>query len=316
MTPQPRIPAGRRDGGRFAANGASGHAVDDLGPDDAYGFPPEPTVTREGTYTTVSGSKSHLPLDTTGKARAMRADVGGQPRRKTSNPEDLLGMASDGIQPDNLNKYQDDYYEADYRELPDPEHPLDLKRRNMSGRNLQGSEFAAAHIANTSFKHADLTGSRMTADINHADFTGANLTATYWGTQALFDTNMRCAYVQSTSFRDINGEGAGFQGSHLSDCDFTDARLPDAYFEAADLTDCTMRNADLTGAQMGGATMTRVNLTGADLSGADMTTITADQISLDDANLKGTRFTSIEGFTIDGRQVTVKQLQERGARLD
>ena len=75
MTPQPRSPAGRRDGGRFAANGASGHAVDDLGPDDAYGFPPEPTVTREGTYTTVSGSKSHLPLDTTGKSRAMRTDV-------------------------------------------------------------------------------------------------------------------------------------------------------------------------------------------------------------------------------------------------
>lgn len=70
-----RVPAGRRDGGRFAANGASGHAVDDLGPDDACEFPPEPTVTREGTYTTVSGSKSHLPLDTTGKARAMRADV-------------------------------------------------------------------------------------------------------------------------------------------------------------------------------------------------------------------------------------------------
>ncbi|MFR0569410.1 pentapeptide repeat-containing protein [Bifidobacterium apri] len=259
-----RVPAGRRDGGRFAPETGGG----------------------AGSVADISGSGEY--------------GVGGRFRRES----------------DNLNKYQDDYWEADYRELPDPEHPLDLKRRNMSGQNLQGSEFAAARIAGTSFRHADLTGSRMTADINHADFTGANLTATYWGTQALFDTNMRCAYVQSTSFRDINGEGAGFQGSHLSDCDFTDARLPDAYFEAADLTDCTMRNADLTGAQMGGATMTRVNLTGADLSGADMTTITADQVAIDDANLKGTRFTGIEGFTIDGRQVTVKQLQERGARLD
>lgn len=267
-----RVPAGRREGGRFAPEAGG----------------------RAGSVADIPGSGEYDATE------YVTAGGGGRFRRKS----------------DNLNKYQDDYWEADYRELPDPEHPLNLKRRNMSGQNLQGSEFAAAHITDTSFKHADLTGSRMTADINHADFTGANLTATYWGTQALFDTNMRCAYVENTSFRDINGEDAGFQGSHLSNCDFTDARLSDAYFEAADLTDCTMRNADLTDAQMGGATMTRVNLTGADLSGADMTTITADQVALDDAKLNGAMFTDIEGFTIDGRQVTVRQLQELGARLD
>lgn len=75
MTSQPRIPAGRRDGGRFAANGATNAGANDLASATEFGLPPEPTVTREGIYTTVSGFKSHLPLDTTGKAKAMRADV-------------------------------------------------------------------------------------------------------------------------------------------------------------------------------------------------------------------------------------------------
>ncbi|MFR0574171.1 pentapeptide repeat-containing protein [Bifidobacterium boum] len=244
--------------------------------------------------------------------------IGGQFASTPGRTDDLPPLNThDGE--DMFGKYTEQFDAVmggpDYRELPDPDRPATLDKRNLDGRDLRCSEFAAATITDTSFKGADLSDSRMTADIDRADFTGANLSETYWGTQALFDTNGRCADVRDTSFRDIDGTDAGFQGARLMRCDFDGARLDNAYFEASRLMDCSMRGAGLSDAQMGGAVMERVDLTGADLSDADLSDVEANQVALDDARLDGAMFNDIEGFTLSGVQATADQLQARGARI-
>lgn len=244
--------------------------------------------------------------------------IGGQFASTPGRTDDLPPLNThDGE--DMFGKYTEQFDAVmggpDYRELPDPDRPATLNQRNLDGRDLRCSEFAAATITDTSFKGADLSDSRMTADIDRADFTGANLSETYWGTQALFDTNGRCADVRDTSFRDIDGTDAGFQGASLRNCDFTGASLRNAYFEDSQLMDCSFHGADLTGAQLGGAGLDRVDLTGADLTDADLTGFGVGDVPLDDACLEGTQFNDISGFTLDGRQVTADQLRQRGARI-
>lgn len=193
--------------------------------------------------------------------------------------------------------------------------PVKLNHAELRGRNLVASDFGDAVFKDVDFYGADLSGSRMTANISRSNFENAHLEETRWGpfSPAIAEYD-KWADVLDTSFSNAKMKKACLWWATLERCDFSGADLMGASFKEADLTDCSFRDANLSHVDLDGAKLERVDLTGTDLTGAHLGAhYLAGDIPLDNACLKDTRFDDISGFTLNGRQVTEDELRKRGA---
>ena len=164
-----------------------------------------------------------------------------------------------------------------------------LERANLANAKLQSANLVYAHLDDALLEDAELFNANLEeaqfpraqmrrALLRHADITAANFT----------DARLHNANLELTE-----GEDSIFNGAHLFDAKFRDARLPyskyrgakliGASFHNANLQDCDMRCADLTRAYLVGARMSGAKLQGATLSGCQIYGLSAWDVEVDAA---------------------------------
>jgi uncharacterized protein YjbI with pentapeptide repeats len=181
---------------------------------------------------------------------------------------------------------------------------VDFERASFSDTRFERSSLCRVKAEAASFHNLDLKGTRfakgvlrdavfMGCDLDEADFSDAVLeSATLYGCRA-----------NRTSFARIAGASLRVvEGSQLTDCDFSGARLDIACFRGTALTrsrfseahapmidfsDCDLQGAQLVRLRGKHARFIRANLSGACLEGADLYESLLSKAILHGADLRG-----------------------------
>lgn len=129
---------------------------------------------------------------------------------------------------------------------------MDLRRVNLTGRNLRYAEFTGSSMQRANLRGADLRGARMQlANLTRANLAGARAAG---------------ARMTAAGLTSANLTGADFTGARLNGAIFfTNARMVGTRFIRANLTNAMMRGAAVAGADFTGARMRGlggVNVTG------------------------------------------------------
>ncbi|MFB5193037.1 pentapeptide repeat-containing protein [Alicyclobacillus fastidiosus] len=138
-------------------------------------------------------------------------------------------------------------------------------RINLSGRNLQESDFAgvtlhkgkfkASALRGADFGGADLTGSSFAAsDVREANFDGANLTDCNFSTTDLADTSFRKSVLVRTNVNVSGLRRAKFIDTRLTDVELTTTDLREATFENCIFHGVDFKSSDLRGICFDGQT--------------------------------------------------------------
>ncbi len=119
-----------------------------------------------------------------------------------------------------------------------------LKRANLSGLDLSGSDMFKANLHGS-----DLSGARLVkanaryADLSSAAFTGADLEAAQVKWANLKDARLGGARLISTKLQNAKAQNAVFNGAQLQDAIFDDADVREASFRDANLNNAFFRRA-------------------------------------------------------------------------
>jgi uncharacterized protein YjbI with pentapeptide repeats len=149
-----------------------------------------------------------------------------------------------------------------------------VKKKNLSGMNLQGVYFLDLSLKKFDFRETNLHEARFSrVDLREVDFSRSNL------------------------------QKAKMRGD-LSGVNFSGADLRQASIRYSDLSQANLQKASLNG-----ATLIEVDLRHANLAQADLSGITfGNWVKIDGANLKGARLGSSR--LMNARGLTCKQIQE------
>lgn len=206
-----------------------------------------------------------------------------------------------------------------------PNNPVNLNNANVSGFDLSGVNFKAAHLRNSQFfgtnlsnsdlRGTDLAGATLNrAVVIRANFSGANLENSSIMRPTVFsDLNLNRAEAPNFSGANLtsaritgNLDGANFRGANLTGLDFQPHEpradisfFPRNFCRGCDFTRATLKNSNLydasfvmakfVNADLSGANLMRVDLTKADLTGADLTGADLTDANLDSAILLNVR---------------------------
>jgi uncharacterized protein YjbI with pentapeptide repeats len=140
---------------------------------------------------------------------------------------------------------------------------LDLRGTNLTGANLDATNFSGADLAAANLYVAEFER----ADLHEADFTAA--------------------YLVSAKFVRADLHGATFTSANLTGAYLDRANLSGAGLEGADLSDAYLDDADLRGAHLSGVKLRSTRFYRADLRGTDLQMMDFDNANLDGADLRG-----------------------------
>ncbi len=156
-------------------------------------------------------------------------------------------------------------------------------RINLSGGNLQESDFAgvalhkgkfeASALRGADFAGADLTGSSFAAsDVREANFDGANLTDCTFSATDLADASFRKSVLVRTNV----------SVSSLKGAQFIDTRLTDVKLSKSDLRTVTFENCLFSGVDFNYADLRGIRFDGQTFIG-----VTFDRSALNDVSFRG-----------------------------
>lgn len=134
-----------------------------------------------------------------------------------------------------------------------------LTDANLTGANLSNSNFMCCHLDNVNLSGADLNHSEMClcgfsggnlseADMSNADFSSSEFVGTNLNNANLSNSVFSCVEFMNANLQHVN-----FENSDLSDADFTDADLSYANLTNANLVDAKLTNVNFIGANLSGA---------------------------------------------------------------
>ncbi|WP_203731594.1 pentapeptide repeat-containing protein [Streptomyces sp. SID12501] len=178
---------------------------------------------------------------------------------------------------------------------PQPQDPVDVHGRNLTGvdlggRRFDGADFAGARLAHGSLKKVHFKGTVL----NGADLSGASLQ------QAVLDEAKLVRAVLCGAVLDgakLNGAGLG--GAYLTDAKLGGARMRDATLVKAHLVGAQLNDAHLEKSRAVRADFTGAVLSGAHLEGANLKLATFTRAQLNQADLAGADLTGAKGLTIE-----------------
>ena len=138
-----------------------------------------------------------------------------------------------------------------------------LSNANLSNATLRGASLYDANLIGTNLKDANLVG----ANLNDTNLSGANLSGAI-----LFNTSLPGVNLSNASLFKTILDGANLSDANLVGADFSDASLFGASLFGADLTGANLSNANLTGANLSNANLSAANLSNVNLSDAILVT--------------------------------------------
>jgi uncharacterized protein YjbI with pentapeptide repeats len=170
---------------------------------------------------------------------------------------------------------------------------VDLTRANLKGTKLKGAvlnravviraDFSGADLRQTlimrptvfsdlslnraeapKFRNADLTGARLTGNLDGADFTGATLDGLNFEAH---EPRSDISFFPRNFCRGCHFSGASLRRANLRDASFVMGQFQNCDLSGADLSKTDLSYADFTGADFTGADVTGANFDGAMLSG-------------------------------------------------
>jgi uncharacterized protein YjbI with pentapeptide repeats len=164
---------------------------------------------------------------------------------------------------------------------------VDLHGEQLNSADLSGADLTDANLTGTVLLGADLTGAKLfraklggsdlrLAKMSHTRMNGADLTLAQ-----LQHANLIGSDLTDTNMTKVDGSGADFTGSGLSNANLTEARLIGAnltnasaaysILERADLSQTFLQHASLFGVRAAGANFYAANLDSTMLNKADLT---------------------------------------------
>lgn len=158
----------------------------------------------------------------------------------------------EGINLKNANLSGSDLQETDFTLVY-------LTDADLSGANLSNSKFLSCHLDNINLSGANLSHSEMClcgfsggnlskANMSNADFSSSEFVGTNLAYANLSNSVFSCAEFMNADLQHVN-----FKNADLSDVDFTGADLSYANLTNANLVDAKLTNANFIGANLSGA---------------------------------------------------------------
>ncbi len=153
---------------------------------------------------------------------------------------------------------------------------INFKNANLSGSDLQESDFTLVYLTDADLSGANLSNSKfISCHLDNINLSGANLSHSEmflcgFSGGNLSETNMSNADFSSSEFVDTNLAHSNLSYSVFSYAEFVNADLKHVNFENADLSDVDFTGADLSYANLTNANLVDSKLTNANFSGANL----------------------------------------------
>lgn len=171
-----------------------------------------------------------------------------------------------------------------------------LRSVNLSGADLERTDFGGADLANSTLRAALLGGAVFDrALLEEADLAGANLRFASFRECVLEGADLQAADLWGAKLGEVDADKADFRGAQLEEADFQEADAREADFRGAGLGLTDFRGADLRTADFRGCTpraakFDRADLRRANLEQLDLTNASLAHAWVSDARLDRTRF--------------------------
>ncbi len=153
---------------------------------------------------------------------------------------------------------------------------INLKNANLSGSDLQETDFTLVYLTDADLSGANLSNSKfLSCHLDNINLSGANLSHSEmclcgFSGGNLSKANMSNADFSSSEFVGTNLDHANLSNSVFSGAEFMNAELQHVNFENADLSDVDFTGADLSYANLTNANLVDAKLTNANFIGANL----------------------------------------------
>jgi uncharacterized protein YjbI with pentapeptide repeats len=143
---------------------------------------------------------------------------------------------------------------------------IDLRQVNISGVELQESNFRGINLIGSILKNADFS----TADLSHANFLSVNLIGSTLNNANFSNTNLRNADISYSVLKDANLSYTDLRNANISCADLNQANFSYAQLADAKLFDADLYSTNFIGAIFRNTDLKRANLGNADLKGVNL----------------------------------------------
>lgn len=153
---------------------------------------------------------------------------------------------------------------------------INLKNANLSGSDLQETDFTLVYFTDADLSGANLSNSKfLSCHLDNINLSGAKLSHSEmclcgFSGGNLSKANMSNADFSSSEFVGTNLAFANLSNSVFSGAEFINANLQHVNFENADLSDVDFTGADLSYANLTNANLVDAKLTNANFIGANL----------------------------------------------
>ncbi len=194
---------------------------------------------------------------------------------------------------------------------------MDLSSANFQEASLYACDLSFSNLHSTSFVRADLRGTRIeSANLTEADLERADLRSGSISTDGQYHP------PEPVNFRGANLSGARLIGSMANHANFSDAIMAHANIQHADLRGANFVGADLSGADISGVQLSGANLDNAILAGVNIDSIRDSgfdlSLAITDTNV-GISLTTLEvplPTLIQQHRIWVETAGTSGEQLD
>ena len=143
----------------------------------------------------------------------------------------------------------------------------------------------------------------------------ADITATITVTSA-GNALQGATITSTTSFADVNLEGASLAGVSITNTAFTAANLTNANLTNAVIVSANFASADLSGATLAGATITGATFTSASLKNADLSGAVLTNTVFTGSDLSGARLTGVDASGASFANARLTNVDMTGANIE
>jgi uncharacterized protein YjbI with pentapeptide repeats len=258
------------------------------------------------------------------KSLSLKQEYLSQINEQLRQPQDIQAILT-VLKRRNLNKDKDGVLDLKKTNL----RYADLSGINFSGANLEDTDLRDTDLSDTDFSEANLRGARLKGakrndktkfdaaweivyqslngivgvnyydslnglrinplterlKVNiislHKELSGANLSEVY-----LHEGSFEGSNLSQVNFTHSILEVVEFEDTNLSEANFSDSKLAYCRFRGADLRKANFRGADLTGCKLSGAKFEDTDFTGANLQKADLSRVDFKEIIIDPMTTK------------------------------
>lgn len=180
------------------------------------------------------------------------------------------------------------------------------QRADLSGLNLDGTDFKSRNLSYASFDNSSLVKAIFTdSNLTRATMVNTDLSGAYFDNAALCDVVADAATLANTTFTDALLIESRFDGAEISD----------SHFENADLYNASFRKALIRETDFSGATLNYANFDGVRTHGIVVTATTIDHVSLRKAKLFQANFSDSDFVGCDMRSSSMLDANLHNASL-